>query len=65
MRVVLLAFLALVVPYIGQSHSGAATKWMDMSGLGPLVVVPLGLLVGLLCPCLCSSSCGKVLLVRM
>lgn len=65
MRVVLLAFLALVVPYIGQSHSGAATKWMDMSGLGPLVVVPLGLLVGLLCSCICSSICGMVLRVHL
>ncbi|KAL0041795.1 hypothetical protein WJX79_004939 [Trebouxia sp. C0005] len=44
-RVLMLAFLALVVPHIAQSHPGASTRWMDMSGLGPLVVVPLGLLV--------------------
>ncbi|KAL0047473.1 hypothetical protein WJX82_004362 [Trebouxia sp. C0006] len=44
-RVLMLAFLALVVPYIVQSHPGASTRWMDMSGLGPLVVIPLGLLV--------------------
>ncbi len=48
-RVLMLAFLALVVPYIVQSHPGASTRWMDMSGLGPLVVIPLGLLVSLLC----------------
>ena len=48
-RVLMLAFLAFVVPYIVKSHPGASTRWMDMSGLGPLVVVPLGLLVSLLC----------------
>lgn len=48
-RVLMLAFLALVVPYIVQSHPGASTRWMDMSGLGPLIVIPLGLLVSLLC----------------
>lgn len=44
-RLLMLGFLALVVPYIVHSHPGASTRWMDMSGLGPLVVVPLGLLV--------------------
>ena len=45
MRLLLLAFAAFVVPSVVQAPPGAATKWMHMSGLGPLVVIPLGLMV--------------------
>ena len=45
MRLLLLAFAAFVVPSIVQGPPASATKWMDMSGIGPLVVIPLGLMV--------------------
>lgn len=44
-RCVLLAFLTCLVPAIVEGSDAPPSRWIDSSGLWPLVVISLGLLV--------------------
>lgn len=44
-RCVLLVFLTCLVPTIIEGSEAPPSKWIDSSGLWPLVVISLGLLV--------------------
>lgn len=44
-RLLLLAFLAFVVPHVAQQHAKSCHNWLHLGSLGPLLVIPLGLMV--------------------
>ena len=46
-RFLLLAFLAFVVPHVAQQHTRTCHNWFHIGSIGPVVVVPLGLMVSL------------------